>query len=242
MPHKGFKIFGYIFLSIVLIFIAVFLYFFIYYLWQFKYGSPETVTNINKVFSDTFTKANQNNKAPVSVPDTASLIHAHNPQLGKEDASVTMIMFIDFECPFCQASFPVFKQIVDTFGDAVHIVFKHYPIESIHPHAYRAAEASMCAEEQDKFWEFHDQIFATKKLDETSLYTHAIGVGINAATFDQCMKAGSHSSEIDTDLSDGIKIGIRGTPTYIVNGQVIEGSRTIEEWKQIILAELNKKN
>ncbi len=240
MTPKSLKILGYSILTFLGIILIIFLYFFIYFTWQLKYGSPETLATLTRTLDGSFSKE-VNTDAPTFRTDYRSFIRSHNPTMGNPDAPVEVIMFIDFECPYCQASFPVFKQVMDSFGDGVRVVFKQFPLETIHPNARNAAEASMCAEEQDKFWQFYDRAFSVKRLDESSLYTYAVESGLNAFAFDACFKDKKYAKSIDQDLTDGIELGVRGTPTYIINGQFVEGVITLDEWKTLLLDILNQK-
>ncbi len=239
MSTKNIKILGYILLTVTGIVLMVFICYFVYYTWQLKYGSPETLRTLTRTLDGGFTKQTDTD-APTFRADYKSFIRSHNPTIGAADAPVTIIMFIDFECPYCQSSFPVFKEVMDSFGDGIRVVFKHFPIETLHPNARQAAEASMCAKEQDKFWKFYDRAFSVKRLDESSLYTYAVESGLNTVAFDACLKDKKYSRSIDQDLADGIELGIRGTPTYSINGQFVEGVATLDEWKKILLDILNQ--
>ncbi|HRH23741.1 MAG TPA: thioredoxin domain-containing protein [Candidatus Magasanikbacteria bacterium] len=240
MTTKSLKILGYSLLTLIGIIFIVFLYFFIYFTWQLRYGSPETLATLTRTLDGTFTKE-VDADAPTFRADYKSFIRSYNPTLGNPNAPVEIIMFIDFECPYCQASFPVFKQIIDSFGDGVSVVFKQFPLTTIHPNARAAAEASMCAEEQGKFWKFYDRAFSVKRLDESSLYTYAVESGLNTTAFDACFKDKKYAKSIDQDLADGVELGVRGTPTYIINGQFVEGVTTFDEWKTLLLDVLNRK-
>ena len=238
MTARSLKILGISLLTLIGIISAIFLYFFVYYTWQLRYGTPEKQATITKSLEGSFTKAG-NTDAPSFRPDYQSFIRKENPTQGNAAAPVTIIMFIDFECPFCQAGYPIFNQVMDTFGDSIRVVFKEFPLTTIHPSARGAAEASMCAAEQQGFWKFYTNAFTTKKLDESSLYTYANASSIDMALFDRCFKEKKYSKAIDQDLSDGVALGVRGTPTYIVNGTFVEGVATFDEWKKIILDILN---
>jgi len=235
------KTIGIILASIAGTFVVIFLYFFVSYSWQLKYGDIDNVNQLTRTFGGGFTSiGGTRSNISVSIPDYRQFIRNDNPTIGQRSAPITILMFIDFQCPFCQASFPVLKEVIDTYDSAIHIVFKHYPITSIHPDAFRAAQASMCAYAQGRFWEFHDTVFSVRALDESSLYTYAEISGTNLLTFERCMQSNTYDQMINQDLEDGLTIGIRGTPTYLVNGRVIEGSPDIEGWRQLILEELNK--
>lgn len=240
MRTSSIKIIGYTLFVIVAIILAIFLYFFIYYTWQFKYGSAETVQKITQTLEGNFTQVDKNADTPQYTSNWKSFIRPQNPKLGNSSAPVTIIMFIDFECPFCQSSFPIMNQIMDTFGDAIQVVFKQFPIAGIHPNANNAAIAASCAEEQKVFWKFYNQTFTGGTLDESSLYAYAADSGVDLQIFDTCVKNKKYGSVIEQDLSDGLELGVRGTPTYLVNGKFVEGVHTVEEWKAIILEELNQ--
>lgn len=242
MLNRSIKIIGYILLSFGAIIATIFLFFFVYYTWQLKYGSTEKLQTITKSLEGSFTQINKTDTdAPTSRSDWKSFIHPENPSLGESNAPVTIVMFIDFECPYCQQSFPIFNSVIDTFGSAVHLVFKQFPLTSIHPSARSVAEASMCANEQGGFWKFYNATFEGSKLDESSLYAYASASGINTAIFDTCFKERKYAKTIDHDLTDGVTLGVRGTPTYIINGTFVEGVLTLDEWKNIILSQLNQK-
>lgn len=241
MRANTFKIIGYTLLTFIAIIVTVFLCFFVYYTWQFKYGSQNTVQKITKSLEGSFTQIKTDTSTPTFRSDWRSFIRTKNPSLGSTDAPVTILMFIDFECPFSQAGFGVFNEVQATFGSAIRFVFKQFPITSLHPSAEAAAEASICANEQGDFWKFYTAAFQGKKLDESSLYAYAMASGANPAVFDTCFKTHKFSNIITEDLNDGLALGVRGTPTYIVNGRFVEGVLTLNEWKDIILSELNQK-
>ncbi len=240
MSPRSIKILGFSVLIFISIVIAVFLYFFIYYTWQLKYGSPETQATITKSLDGSFSKS-ANTDVPTYRNDYRTFIRPGNPNLGETTAPITVIMFIDFECPYCQASFPIFNEVMDTFGESMQVVFKQFPLTTIHPSARSVAEASACAAEQGGFWKFYSNTFKAAKLDESSLYTYANASGIDVALFDRCYRDKKYKKTIDQDLADGVVLGVRGTPTYIVNGKFVEGVATLDEWKKIILEILNQK-
>jgi len=197
------------------------------------------VGSIVQNLEESFTQARRDANAPPDRSDWETFVRKDNPVQGTSQAKVTIVMFIDFECPYCQASFPVMKELSDTFGDAVRIVFKNYPIQSIHPNARAAAHAGMCAHAQGKFWNFYDRAFIYKNLDESKLYEYAVESGVNAALFDQCYRAQTYTKVIDQDLEDGLILGVRGTPTYMVNGKFIEGVHSLDHWKTVLIEMLN---
>lgn len=150
--------------------------------------------------------------------------NAGAPTLGKPGAPVTVVEFSDFECPYCQSFAPTLKQIEKEFGDKVHIVYRQYPIPSLHPNAFKAAEASLCANEEGKFWEYHDVMFREQKsLSVADLKEKARRLGLNAKRFEGCLDSGKYVEQVQNDQKEGMRAGITGTPTIFVNGLLVEG-------------------
>jgi len=146
------------------------------------------------------------------------------PSLGKVDAPVTLVEFSDFQCPFCKASVPTLKQVAQKYGDKVRVVYKQFPIQSIHPFAPKAAEASLCAAEQSKFWEFHDALFTDqKKLSVSDLKQTARQLGMDGKKFDTCLDTGRYVEQVQNDQKEGKRAGVTGTPAIFVNGTIIDG-------------------
>ena len=119
------------------------------------------------------------------------------------------------------------------------MAFRHLPL-SFHEYAMPAAEASECANEQGKFWEYHDKIFANQDLlNNEILNTWAKDVGSDANKFDSCMKDGKYKNKIQKDLSDANSYGASGTPTFFINGKILVGAQPFAAFKQVIDAELS---
>lgn len=168
-------------------------------------------------------------------------IRDHTPTLGEINAPVTILAFIDFECPFSQAGWPTFQEVTERYGPAIRVAFKHLPVPAIHPQALNAHLAAACAQEQNKFWEYYNRLFTDKRLDPTSLLQYAEEAGINLNQFKTCFADKKYQPAIQQDLIDASKLGIRGTPTYIVNQLKLEGIAPLAVWNKVILTELQKK-
>ena len=230
-----------IILGIFFLAVIAFLTLFGYYFWKITYGgnpSDLAKTFENNTFSPTGISA-KNTSTTVDI-DIHTLIRANNPTLGRSDAPVTILAFIDFECPFCQKSFPLFDTVMKKYAPTIRVVFKQTPIASLHPHSQDAALASACAHAQGKFWEYYRALFMTKVLDQEALLATADALKLNLTTFQQCLEAQTFLPDITQDLQDAATIGVQGTPTYIVNQHKIDGVITVDAWDTLILQALRK--
>jgi len=165
------------------------------------------------------------------------------PTLGKKGAKVTIIEFSDFQCPFCSRGAETVHELQKKYGNKVVIGFRHFPLP-MHKEARPASEASMCVNEQstDKFWKFHDLVFKNQQgLDEAGLEKLAKEAGANVDKFKECVKAKKFAKHVEDDMSYGEKVGVRSTPTFFVNGQMINGAVPIEQFAEIIDEELASK-
>lgn len=208
-----------------------------YYLYKIKTGKTEEIEKQLRQTEFSFS-GTESSSVPITSKDVIKTIRGHNPTNKNAGAPITIVIFIDFECPFCQKSYPIFTKIINKYEGAINLVFKHFPIESLHPLAVDASVAATCAGDQEKFWEYYDMLFITKKLDVESLSQHAIKLGLNTSVFESCRQSPKKLININEDLQDGIKLGVRGTPTYFINGIKIEGVITEKQWDTILLDQL----
>ena len=146
------------------------------------------------------------------------------PSRGPADAPVTIVEFGDFECPYCGGLEPTLEMVLKNYAGKVRLVFREYPLPSIHPLAAKAAEAAMCAKEQGKFWELHDRMYAHQdalKVDD--LKKAAAELGMNKKRFDKCIDSDQYDAAIQADLKAGQQAGVSGTPALFVNGRPVPG-------------------
>ena len=163
------------------------------------------------------------------------------PVRGSAAAPVTIVEFSDFECPFCGSLFPTLKEIEKNYAEKVRVVYRQFPLD-IHPHAQKAAEASLCANEQQHFWEFHDLMFGNQKdLTVDSLKKKAADLKLDTQAFDACIDSGKHAEAIRKDIVEGSRAGVTGTPAMFINGRLLGGARPYSDIAEIIDDELQRK-
>jgi protein-disulfide isomerase len=166
-----------------------------------------------------------------------------DPAKGDKNAPVTIIEFSDFECPFCGRWFTqTYPQLKSEYIDTgkVRLVYRDFPL-GFHPNAQKAAEAAECADEQGKFWEMHDKIFANQQaIAVANLKQYAKDLGLDSSKFDSCLDSDKYASEVQKDYQDGTAAGVSGTPSFFINGQLVVGAQPYSVFKQAIDAELNQ--
>ncbi len=164
-----------------------------------------------------------------------------DPVLGPDDAPVTIVEFSDFQCPFCKRFVDqTFAQLQQEYGDQIRIVYRDFPLTQIHPDAQRSAEAAECADEQGKFWEMHDAMFASQALGlgVEQLAGYAEDIDLDVDEFAECLDSGKYTDEVEKDLQDGSRYGVTGTPTFFINGYRLVGAQPFEAFKALIDREL----
>ncbi len=172
---------------------------------------------------------------------TYNLPPAERPVLGNPEASIVVEEFSDFQCPACRSAAPVVKGIVNKYKDQIKFVYRHFPLLSIHPRAYDAALASECANDQGKFWEYHDILFANQpnfKKDQLVGYARDLGLDVNE--FSACLQSRARKEIVDADLGKAKELGLNSTPTFFVNGKAVRNWSTGLE--AAIIEELNKQS
>lgn len=167
-------------------------------------------------------------------------VAATGPVKGRTNAPVTIVEFLDFECPFSSGMSPTLQAVEKKYGDKVRVVCRQFPLSS-HPNAQKAAEASLCAQDQGKFWEMHDAMFADqKKLGVEQLKATAASLGLNTDNFNKCIDSGEKHAIIQADLKEGQAAGVSGTPAIFVNGRFFSGVVPMEQLTTVIDDELRR--
>jgi len=167
-------------------------------------------------------------KNPVQILTTGS------PSKGPDNAPITLVEFSDFECPFCSRVVPTLEQLLKEYPGQIRIVFKHLPLP-MHKNARLAAQASIAAQNQGKFWEMHDKIFENQRgISEASVKEWAKALKLNLAKFTKDLTAPATIARIDEDMRIANSVGARSTPTFYLNGAQVRGALPIDVWKKFI--------
>lgn len=163
-----------------------------------------------------------------------------NPSIGPEDAEITIIEFSDYECPYCRKwHIEVFDKIREDYPEQVRLVYRDFPLKSIHPNALPAAAAANCAIEQDAFWDFNRKLFSGEyDLSDESYKRISEELELDQAAFEQCLSEGRYVSEVESDYEYASNLGVRSTPTFFVNGIPIVGAQPYEVFQDLIDKEL----
>ncbi|MFA6428360.1 MAG: DsbA family protein [Candidatus Buchananbacteria bacterium] len=182
-----------------------------------------------------------NQPAAVTGPVEIKITSADNI-IGNPDAKVTMVVFSDFQCPYCGRFHPAVKQALTTYGNKIRVVFKNFPLDSIHPNARPAANAAECVANisgTEVYWQYVDKLFANQTALSDTLYASlAKQLGVATDKFSECYAAKKYGDKVEADQQQGLAAGIQGTPAVVINGQVIAGAVPFEQIKTAIDAAL----
>ena len=159
------------------------------------------------------------------------------PRLGPENAPVQIIEFADYECPYCQEVNEDLARLREQFPNQVSLVYKDFPLP-MHPLAAKAAQAARCAGAQGKFWEYHDSLFRTKKLQMSQLKEEARALKLDTARFDQCLDGGEQTAPVKKDSQEGQRLGLQGTPSFFINGHFMSGAIGYTKLRETVMQEL----
>lgn len=162
-----------------------------------------------------------------------------SPVKGPADAPITIVLFTDFECPYCRKIEPLIAQVQERNAKNVKVVFKNMPLQ-FHKFADPAAKAALAADVQGKFWEFHDELFASEKLSDSLITDIAEKLGLDMDKWKKDKGSSTTQNRINIDIQDAQKAGVTGTPTIFINGRLLK-NRSMQGFQQMINAELKKK-
>ena len=148
------------------------------------------------------------------------------PALGRPDAPVTVVSFSDYQCPFCRRMLDTLVALHDAYPDTVQIVYRHYPL---HDGAGALAEAALCAGDQDRFWDFHLELFRPERIEPSQSFAIAEDLGLSLDAFRSCLVSGTHTRQVQDDFAEGQRLQITGTPTNFINGRRLRGAVPLPE-------------
>jgi len=165
-----------------------------------------------------------------------------DPSIGPDDAPVTIVEFSDYQCPYCQAwDQQTFDQLMANYPNKIRFVYRDLPLPS-HPEAIPAAEAANCAGEQGAYWKYHDALFSGQyTLGRAAYEQYAADLGLDTTTFNACLDDHHTQAEVKADAADAARLGLNGTPSFVINGRILVGALPFAEFKAIIDQELAAK-
>ena len=162
-----------------------------------------------------------------------------SPARGPADAAITVVMFSDFECPYCQAGHEIMGELQRRYPGAVRVAYKAFPLD-MHPHALLAAMAARSAQSQGKFWDFHDRLFSQRGLDFDTLLEHAQAAKLDLDALRKDLQALEYGPEVSRDLRLGRRLGVSSTPTFFLNGRLLTGAQPLENFEALVEEELRQ--
>lgn len=158
---------------------------------------------------------------------------------GPANAPITIVEFSDYQCPFCRRwHAEVSQELFAAYPDQIRLVYRNLPLTTIHPDAFSAAEAALCAGEQNVYWDYHDKLFGGELLGTEVYLQYARDLSLDLTAFEACLNDRKYQADIQADSDFAVNLGVRSTPTFFINGLAIVGAQPIEIFKQVIDKEL----
>lgn len=154
------------------------------------------------------------------------------PHWGNPEAKLVIVEFSDFQCPYCNQEFPIIREFTSKYQNDLYYIYRQFPI--INENSLIFSEASLCAEEQGKFWQFHDRLFSAPEKDVNDIENIALLSGVDINKFKTCLTTQKYRAQTIEDYQDGVALGAVGTPTFFVNGNILPGVVSLEQWEQIL--------
>jgi protein-disulfide isomerase len=158
---------------------------------------------------------------------------------GAPAPAIALVEYADYECPYCQQIVPVVQRLETEYKGKIALAYKDYPLP-MHANAQKAAEATRCAESQNRYWDFHDLLFAKKQLDPASLKGYARELKLDVDKFDKCLDSGEKAEAVRLHATEAQSLGLQGTPSFFVNGRAINGALSYEGLRAVIEEELHR--
>ncbi len=164
------------------------------------------------------------------------------PSEGPDDAPIEIVEFSDFQCPYCTKWHnETYKPLLELYPDQIKLVYRNFPLTSIHADAYLAAEAAMCAAEQERYWDYHEALFESRYgMGRDALKDYAVELGLDTKLFNECLDGHIYQDFVREDMEYAASLGVQSTPTFFVNGELVVGAQPLEVFVEIIEGELAK--
>jgi protein-disulfide isomerase len=161
------------------------------------------------------------------------------PSLGPDDAPITIVEFSDFQCPFCRRFHDeTYSDLLNAYPGQIRFVYRNLPLTSIHPDAMPSAVASLCANDQGVYWEYHEKLFSSESLTRETFVQYATDLNLDVEEFNACLDSGKHDEFISKDMEFAFNLGVQSTPTFFINGLAIVGAQPLSSFTQLIDKEL----
>jgi protein-disulfide isomerase len=162
------------------------------------------------------------------------------PSLGADDAKIVIVEFSDFQCPYCRRFHEqTYQALLNAYPGQIRFVYRNLPLPpTMHPEAMSAAVASLCANDQNAYWDYHEKLFSSDTLGEKTYIQYATDLGLNVEEFTACLSSGKHDDFIAQDMAFSSDLGVQSTPTFFVNGLAVVGAQPLSSFTQIIDKEL----
>jgi protein-disulfide isomerase len=162
------------------------------------------------------------------------------PSQGPDDAKIVIVEFSDFQCPYCRRFHEqTYQSLLDAYPGQIRFVYRNLPLPpTMHPDAMSAAVASLCANDQSAYWDYHEKLFSSDTLGEETYIQYATDLGLNVEDFTACLSSGKHDDFIEQDMAFSSDLGVQSTPTFFVNGLAIIGAQPLSSFTQLIDKEL----
>ena len=161
---------------------------------------------------------------------------------GSPTAAVTLVEYGDYQCPYCLQAYPIMLDIQEHMGDRMRLVFRNFPLTTVHPDAQNAAEAAEAAGAQAKFWEMHDYLFEHQsRLDDVALLSYAADLGLDVPRFMRDLETHAFAARVHEDFVSGVRSGVNGTPTFFINGFRHDGPWDLETLTTELFAAVNER-
>ena len=191
--------------------------------------SPDSFDYIDKSMSSLRLAAIPLSDQPINI------VSDDDASLGRKDAQVTIVEFADFQCSYSKESSFVMRELALKYPEKINYIYRDFPLSDVHSLARKAAEASECAADQGKFWEYHDKLYQNQSdLSQERLYQFAAELNLNTSFFRSCLDSGTYKDEVEKDYQDGLQAGVRGTPTFFINGSKIQGAIPKDIFEKLI--------